>query len=104
MTAKMHLVAAALIGGMAASQLAIAQALPLTNKGAINPDSWVYGPRNDDASGGLIWNPAKAEMMAGGDVIGRTMSSNNLETMNTTYCTLASASTADFTWTEMQHS
>jgi 2-keto-3-deoxy-L-rhamnonate aldolase RhmA len=104
MTAKMHLVAAALIGGMAASQLAIAQELPLTNTGGINPDSWVYGPRNDDASGGLIWNPAKAEMMAGGDVIGRTMSSNNLETMNTTYCTLASASTADFTWTEMQHS
>jgi 2-keto-3-deoxy-L-rhamnonate aldolase RhmA len=89
---------------MAASQLVLGQTLPLTNKGGIAPESWVYGPRNDDTTGGLIWNPAKAEMLAGGDVIGRTMSSNVLETMNTRYCELASESNADFTWTEMQHS
>src|ERR671923_1800238 len=89
---------------MAASQLVLGQTLLLTNKGGINPESWVYGPRSDDSTGGLIWNPVKAEMLAGGDVIGRTMSSNNLETMNTTYCNLASQSHADFTWTEMQHS
>lgn len=97
--------ALALIAGLGASHLALGQGtLPLTNKGGINPDSWVYGPRNDDTTGGLIWNPVKAEMMAGGDVIGRTMSSNDLATMNTRYCELASESNADFTWTEMQHS
>ncbi|HZO03370.1 MAG TPA: aldolase/citrate lyase family protein [Burkholderiales bacterium] len=97
--------AMALIAGLGASHLALGQGtLPLTNKGGINPDSWVYGPRNDDTTGGLIWNPVKAEMMAGGDVIGRTMSSNDLATMNTRYCELASESNADFTWTEMQHS
>jgi 2-keto-3-deoxy-L-rhamnonate aldolase RhmA len=97
--------AIALIAGLGASHLVLGQGtVPLTNKGGINPDSWVYGPRNDDTTGGMIWNPARAEMMAGGDVIGRTMSSNDLATMNTRYCTLASESNADFTWTEMQHS
>jgi 2-keto-3-deoxy-L-rhamnonate aldolase RhmA len=95
---------AMLVAGLVASPLVAGQNLPLTNKGGINPESWVYGPRSDDSTGGLIWNPVKAEMLAGGDVIGRTMSSNNLETMNTTYCNLASQSHADFTWTEMQHS
>ena len=89
---------------LAASQLAPAQSLPLANKGQVSPSSWIYGPRNDDTTGGLIWNPVKAEMIAGGDVIGRTVSSNNLDTMLTTYCTAASQPTADFTWTEMQHS
>ena len=91
----------------AASQPVLGQSLDLVNKGGINPNSWVYGPRNDDTSGGLIWNPAKLELMAGGDVIGRTMSSNNqttLDAMNLRYCQLASEPTADFTWTEMQHS
>ena len=97
--------AIALIAGLGASHLVLGQGtVPLTNKGGINPESWVYGPRNDDTTGGMIWNPARAEMMAGGDVIGRTMSSNDLATMNTRYCTLASESNADFTWTEMQHS
>ena len=70
----------------------------------IDPKTWVYGPRNDDTTGGLIWNPAKLELIAGGDVVGRTMQSNTLETMNTMYCSLASEPGADFTWTEMQHS
>jgi 4-hydroxy-2-oxoheptanedioate aldolase len=97
--------AMALIAGLGASHFVLGQGtVPLTNKGGITPESWVYGPRSDDTTGGMIWNPVRAEMMAGGDVIGRTMSSNNLETMNTTYCTLASDLTADFTWTEMQHS
>jgi 2-keto-3-deoxy-L-rhamnonate aldolase RhmA len=45
--------------------------------------------------------------MAGGDVVGRTMSQNiqtTLDAMNIRYCQLASESHADFTWTEMQHS
>ena len=43
--------AMALIAGLGASHLALGQGtLPLTNKGGINPDSWVYGPRNDDAT------------------------------------------------------
>jgi 2-keto-3-deoxy-L-rhamnonate aldolase RhmA len=70
----------------------------------IDPKTWVYGPRNDDTTGGLIWNPAKLKMLAGEDVVGRTVSTSNLETMNNTYCTAASLATADFTWTEMQHS
>ena len=63
-----------------ASQAVVAQPLPLVNKGGINPDAWVYGPRNNDTTGGVIWNPAKEELMAGGDVIGRTMSSNDQST------------------------
>jgi 4-hydroxy-2-oxoheptanedioate aldolase len=104
-----RLIAAAVIAGattMGASQFVLAQ-LPLVNKGGINPNSWVYGPRTSDTTGGVIWNPARLEMMAGGDVIGRTMSSNDqstLDAMNIRYCNLASESNADFTWTEMQHS
>jgi 2-keto-3-deoxy-L-rhamnonate aldolase RhmA len=105
MSGRTKLVAAALIAGLGASQLALGQSLPLTNKGEVNPSSWVYGPRNDDTTGGLLWNPAKIEMLAGGDVVGRTMSfSNDVATMNSRYCALASESHADFTWTEMQHS
>jgi 2-keto-3-deoxy-L-rhamnonate aldolase RhmA len=74
------------------------------HRSKIDPKTWVYGPRNDDTTGGLIWNPAKLELIAGGDVVGRTMSSNALDTMNTRYCSLASEAEADFTWTEMQHS
>ena len=103
---KLTVVAVVAAATMAVSQWAQAQ-LPLTNKGAINPQSWVYGPRTNDTTGGVIWNPAKAELLAGGDVIGRTMSSNDQSTltaMSERYCTLASDPTADFTWTEMQHS
>ena len=106
---KTKLTAAAIVAATMtlASQAAVAQPLPLVNKGGINPEAWVYGPRNNDTTGGVIWNPAKQELMAGGDVIGRTMSSNDqstLDAMNIRYCTLASEPTADFTWTEMQHS
>lgn len=73
-------------------------------KDRIDPKTWVYGPRNNDTSGGLIWNPAKQKMINGENVIGRTVSTSNLEIMNTTYCNQASQSNADFTWTEMQHS
>lgn len=104
MSGKMKIVAAALIAGLGASQLALGQSLPLTNKGEVNPSSWVYGPRNDDTTGGLIWNPAKQRMIDGLDLVGRTMSQNNPDTMNTRYCMLASEDNAHFTWTEMQHS
>jgi 2-keto-3-deoxy-L-rhamnonate aldolase RhmA len=99
-------VAGALLGAAAllASPTASAQGLPLMNKGGINPQSWIYGPRNDDTSGGTIWNPVKRKMINGEIVIGRTVSSNNLDTMMSSYCTQASQSNADFTWTEMQHS
>jgi 2-keto-3-deoxy-L-rhamnonate aldolase RhmA len=104
MSGKTKFIAAALIAGLGASQLALAQSLPLTNRGEVNPSSWVYGPRNDDTTGGLIWNPAKQRMIDGLDLVGRTMSQNILDTMNTRYCTLASEDNAHFTWTEMQHS
>ena len=106
MKSKLTAAAVAAAAAMGASQWAVAQ-LPLVNKGGINPESWVYGPRTADTTGGVIWNPVKLEMMAGGDVIGRTMSSNDqstLSAMNERYCTLASDPSADFTWTEMQHS
>jgi 2-keto-3-deoxy-L-rhamnonate aldolase RhmA len=88
---------------MTASNAVLAQ-LPLVNKGQVNPSSWVYGPRNDDTSGGLIWNPVKQKMINGDRVIGRTVSTQDLATMNMFYCSRASEPTADFTWTEMQHS
>jgi 4-hydroxy-2-oxoheptanedioate aldolase len=101
---RTRLIAAAVViagaTAMGASQLALAD----DEKGKIDPRTWVYGPRNDDTTGGLIWNPVKLEMNAGDDVIGRTVSTQNLDTMNTTYCNAASESDADFTWTEMQHS
>ena len=92
MHARTKLTAAAIVAATMtlASQAVVAQALPLVNKGGINPDSWVYGPRTSDTTGGVIWNPAKQELMAGGDVIGRTMSSNDqstLDAMNIRYCT-----------------
>jgi 4-hydroxy-2-oxoheptanedioate aldolase len=100
---RTRLIAAAVViagaTAMGASQLALAD-----DEGKIDPRTWVYGPRNDDTTGGLIWNPVKLEMNAGDDVIGRTVSTQNLDTMNTTYCNAASESDADFTWTEMQHS
>src|SRR5687767_7965736 len=105
MSGRTKLIAAALIAGLGASQLALGQSLPLTNKGEVNPSSWVYGPRNDDTTGGLIWNPAKQRMIDGLDLVGRTMSfSNDVATMNSRYCGLASEDNAHFTWTEMQHS
>jgi 2-keto-3-deoxy-L-rhamnonate aldolase RhmA len=103
---KLAAVAIAAATTMGASQWVLAQ-LPLTNKGGINPNSWVYGPRNNDTTGGVIWNPAKQELIDGGDVIGNTMSSNDqttLDAMNIAYCAVASDPNADFTWTEMQHS
>ena len=66
----------------------------------IHPSTWVYGPRNDDTSGGVIWNPVKQKMLNGEMVVGRTVS----VPLDATYCTQASQSNADFTWTEMQHS
>lgn len=72
--------------------------------GPIDPETWVYGPRFDDTTGGLVWNPAKKQLMKGKNVIGPTVSTTNQETMNDTYCSIASQSDADFTWTEMQHS
>jgi 2-keto-3-deoxy-L-rhamnonate aldolase RhmA len=72
--------------------------------GGIDPDTWVYGPRNDDTTGGLIWNPAKRQMNKGKDVIGPVVSTSDLATMNETYCSQASQKEADYTWTEMQHS
>jgi 2-keto-3-deoxy-L-rhamnonate aldolase RhmA len=105
MSGRTKLIAAALVAGLGASQLALGQSLPLTNKGEVNPSSWVYGPRNDDTTGGLIWNPAKQRMIDGQDLVGRTMSfSNDVTTMNSRYCGLASEDNAHFTWTEMQHS
>ncbi|QZN99183.1 aldolase/citrate lyase family protein [Chenggangzhangella methanolivorans] len=73
-------------------------------QGPIDPETWVYGPRFDDTTGGLIWNPAKKQLLKGKPVIGPTVSTTNQETMNETYCSIASQSDADFTWTEMQHS
>src|SRR5688500_6580605 len=91
MRMKISIAAAAVAAAsLFASLPAAAQGLPLTNKGGINPQSWVYGPRNNDTSGGAIWNPVKQKMIDGQVVIGRTVSSNNLETMNTTYCSQAS--------------
>lgn len=93
-------IAAAAMTLISGNQTAQAQ----SGAAAVDPDHWVYGPRNDDTTGGLIWNPAKRQLMKGKPVIGPTVSTTNLATMNETYCSIASAKDADFTWTEMQHS
>lgn len=99
---KMAAVAAALalLAATAVSPFALGQSLPLVNKGAVHPNSWVYGPRNDPPSPPIIWNPVKIKMMDGERVIGRTVPSFSIPT----YCERASQASADFTWTEMQHS
>lgn len=101
---RTRLIAAAVVTAaamtMGASQLVLAQPLPLVNEGGINPKSWVYGPRNNDTTGGVVWNPVKQKMINGEMVVGRTVSTSS----DAFYCTQASQSNADFTWTEMQHS
>jgi 4-hydroxy-2-oxoheptanedioate aldolase len=86
--------------------LALGAATPaaLAHNDKIHPKHWVYGPRNDDTTGGLIWNPVKRKLVDGGQLVGRTVQPLFVEEMNATYCTAAQSSVADFTWTEMQHS
>lgn len=95
---SLKLIAAAAMVLMSAGQAAQAQS------GPIDPDTWVYGPRNDDTTGGLIWNPAKKQLLKGKPVIGPSVTTSDLAAMNTTYCSTASQRDADYTWTEMQHS
>ena len=97
---------------MGASQLVFAQPLPLVNKGQINPPSWVYGPRNNDTTGGLIWNPVKQKILDGKRFFLRTVQGTYPATSDTTYCNAATNIVngapdlvyPDATWTEMQHS
>jgi hypothetical protein len=79
----------------------------------INPKTWVYGPRNDDTSGGLIWNPVKLKLLAGQRFFLRTVQGTFPATSDTTYCNAATNTVnsgnpdlvdPDATWTEMQHS
>src|SRR6187200_1779921 len=56
---------------------------------AINPNSWVYGPRNDDTSGGRIWNPVKQKMIDGQHVVGRTVQGTFPATTDAFYCSQA---------------
>jgi 4-hydroxy-2-oxoheptanedioate aldolase len=102
MSTRLAAAAVAIAGAaaMSAGQMALAQPLPLVNQGAVNPNSWVYGPRNDGPTPEIIWNPVKEKMLRCDRVIGRTVPSFNIST----YCERASQSNADFTWTEMQHS
>jgi len=39
----------------------------------IDPKSWVYGPRNNDTTGGVIWNPVKQKVLNGQRFAGRTV-------------------------------
>jgi 4-hydroxy-2-oxoheptanedioate aldolase len=83
------------------------------NGSRIDPRTWVYGPRNDDTSGGLVWNPVKKKLLEGKRFVARTVQGTFPATSDTTYCNLASQPLPtprpdlidpDFTWTEMQHS
>ena len=73
----------------------------------------MYGPRNDDLSGGLVWNPVKKKLLAGQRFFLRTVQGTFPATSDATYCNAASLPVAsgspdlvdpDATWTEMQHS
>lgn len=74
---------------------------------AINPDSWVYGPRFGPPPGctwlqcplDQTWNPVKRKLMQGQDIFGGTVTTTD----PTSYCTLANSGKYDFTWTEIQH-
>ncbi|MFN4064123.1 MAG: aldolase/citrate lyase family protein [Parazoarcus communis] len=79
----------------------------------IDPKSWVYGPRFNDTTGGVIWNPVKQKLLNGERFAGRTVQGTYPATSDSTYCNAASnpmpnptsdMSDPDFTWTEMQHS
>ncbi|MSP94266.1 MAG: hypothetical protein EXR00_03270 [Alphaproteobacteria bacterium] len=69
------------------------------NQGPFDPATWKYGPVFNAPAGAKLWNPAKIKMMAGGKVVGGTISG---VTDPSTYCAMANAG-YDFTWTEMQH-
>lgn len=118
---KTQLLATAMIAGaltVLASPLALANDRDNDNKWnnfgpSINPKSWVYGPRFDDTTGGVIWNPVKQKVLNGERFVGRTVQGTYPATSDTTYCTAASNPLPtptsdmidpDFTWTEMQHS
>lgn len=70
------------------------------NQGPFNAETWKYGPVFNAPAGSKLWNPAKIKLMAGGKVVGGTVSG---VTDPATYCAMANAG-YDFTWTEMQHS
>ena len=95
---------AAMVAAFVAAVMIGDQAAQAQTGGPIDPDTWVYGPRNEDPTGGLVWNPAKKKMTRGKALIGKTVSTGDLAAMNSTYCLQASQDNADFTWTEMQHS
>jgi hypothetical protein len=116
---KNPLLATAMIAGaltMLASPLALANDKDNEKqKGGskIDPKSWVYGPRNDDTTGGVVWNPVKQKVLNGERFVGRTVQGTYPATSDTTYCNAASNPLPtptsdmidpDFTWTEMQHS
>jgi 4-hydroxy-2-oxoheptanedioate aldolase len=83
------------------------------NGSRIDPRTWVYGPRNDDLSGGVVWNPVKQKLLAGQRFFLRTVQGTFPATSDASYCTLATTPVnsghadlvnPDATWTEMQHS
>ena len=84
------------------SLLPLAAQADRSSGNAIDPNSWVYGPRNDDTSGGRIWNPAKQKMIDGQHLVGRTVQGTFPATTDAFYCSQASQSNADFTWTEIR--
>src|SRR5258705_1935334 len=70
------------------------------NQGAFDMSAWKYGPVFNAPPGSKIWNPAKIKLMAGGKVVGGTVT--GVVDPNT-YCAMANGG-YDFTWTEMQQS
>jgi 2-keto-3-deoxy-L-rhamnonate aldolase RhmA len=70
------------------------------NQGPLDPSNFKYGPVFNAPPGTKLWNPAKIKLMAGGKVVGGTVSGT---ADPQTYCAMANGG-YDFTWTEMQHS
>jgi len=112
---KIQLLASAMIAGalsMLASPVALADNDSKVKK-RIDPKTWVYGPRFDDTTGGVVWNPVKQKLLNGERFAARTVQGTYPATSDTTYCNAASNPMPnptsdmidpDFTWTEMQHS
>src|SRR5215207_3735704 len=78
---------------VAAAMTLLAPALALAyddGSGKIDPRTWVYGPRNDDTTGCVIWNPVKQKLNNGQRFAARTVQGTFPATTDTTYCNAAS--------------
>jgi len=79
----------------------------LCNTGAVNPDTWVYGPRvnlTPAQQTAPFWNPVKTRIAAGLPIVGRRVSAAAASAPGG-YCSVAQYNQTDnhFTWVDLRH-